>query len=173
MNIYKYFLISYKKNKSKIFINFEENQYSYDFVFQKITVLESHFFKNKNIKSVGILSHNKIDHIILYLFCSKHNLMFVPFDPDVTINDLVKQIKISDCKDLFCSKENKKKLINKINFKINYYNFIENKKTEENLLQKFNPKKNRFFLSSWRKPGSSCDLSWLAESWINAPHFPG
>lgn len=146
MNIYKYFLISHKKNKSKIFVNFEENQYSYDFVFQKITFLESHFFKNKNIKSIGILSHNKIDHIILYLFCSKHNLMFVPFDPDVTTNDLVKQIKISDCKDLFCSKENKKKLIDKINFKINYYNFIQNKKTEKNLLQKFNPKQNRFFL---------------------------
>ena len=110
MNIYKKFLKSYKKNKKKVFINFEEKKYTYDFVFQKILILENGFFKSKILKSVGILSHNKIDHIILYLFCSKYNLMFIPFDPDVAIDDLINQIKISNCKDLFCNTEYKKKI---------------------------------------------------------------
>ena len=37
--------------------------------------------------------------------------MFIPFDPDVATDDLIKQIKISDCRDLFCDSESKKKLV--------------------------------------------------------------
>ena len=93
MNIYKSFLASYKKNKKKIFINFEDEKYTYDYVFQKISILEKGFFRSKILKSVGILSHNNIDHIVLYLFCSKHNLMFIPFDPDVATDDLINQLR--------------------------------------------------------------------------------
>ena len=146
MNIYKNFLISYKRNKHKTFVNFEENKYSYDFVFQKILFLERGFFKSKNLKSVGILSHNKIDHIIIYLFCSKHNLMFIPFDPDVATDDLAKQIKISDCKDLICSNENKKKLLRYDKLKINFYNFFEKKLLNENQTIKLKTTKNNFFV---------------------------
>ena len=146
MNIYKSFLASYKKNKKKIFINFEDEKYTYDYVFQKISILEKGFFRSKILKSVGILSHNNIDHIVLYLFCSKHNLMFIPFDPDVATDDLINQIKISDCKDLFCTSENKKKLIKYKNIKINFYNFIENKISKYKHVKKLNTKKNNFFL---------------------------
>ena len=46
--------------------------------------------------------------------------MFIPFDPDVATDDLSKQIKISDCKDLICSNENKKKLLRYDKLKINF-----------------------------------------------------
>ena len=126
MNIYQKFLNNYKKEKQKVLINFEEKKYSYEYVLKKIQILESNIFSERTINSIGIISHNKIDHVILYLFCSKHKIMFVPFDPDVAIDDLSKQIRISKCKDLFCSSLLKKNLIEKINFKINFYNFLEN-----------------------------------------------
>lgn len=146
MYIYKNFLRSFIKNKKKVFVNFEDKKYTYDFVFQKILILENNFFNSKNLKSIGILSHNKIDHIILYLFCSKNNLMFIPFDPDVATDDLIKQIKISDCRDLFCDSESKKKLVKYKKLKINFYNSIEYKVFKTNNLKKFKVIKNNFFL---------------------------
>ena len=146
MNIYQKFLSNYKKEKHKVFINFEEKKYSYEYVLKKIQMLENNFFKGRTINSLGIISHNKVDHVILYLFCSKHKIMFVPFDPDVAIDDLSIQIRISKCKHLFCSNLLKKNLSEKISFKINFYNFLDNINVKQKINKKFNPKKNIFFL---------------------------
>ena len=72
--------------------------------------------------------------------------MFIPFDPDVATDDLIKQIKISDCRDLFCDSESKKKLVKYKKLKINFYNSIEYKVSKTNNLKKFKVIKNNFLL---------------------------
>ena len=138
--IFDYFHSEYLKNKDSILINIENKNFTYEYIYDQIKIIENNIL-NKKTKKIGIIEHNNVLHIILYLLCSKNNLSFVPFDPEIVKKDLLNQIKISKCNVIFCSSYYK----NIIPLKVKRYNIEYNFKEKKNILKNYFNNKN-FFL---------------------------
>ena len=139
--IFDYFHSEYLKNKDSILINIENKNFTYEYIYDQINLIENNIL-NKETKKIGIIEHNNVLHVILYLLCSKNNLSFVPFDPEIVKKDLLNQIKISKCNVIFCSSYYK----NIIPLKVKRYNIEYNFKEKKNILKNYFYKKNFFLL---------------------------
>ena len=89
----------------------------------------------KKFKSIVYINKNHIDHVILYLLCSKNNLTFASLDLDANPRDLIKQIKLMDDPIVICNQN----FFNKLNLKKNYLNIIKLKE------KKFINRKIKYF----------------------------
>ena len=73
--IFDYFHSEYLKNKDSILINIEHKNFTYEYIYDQINLIENNIL-NKETKKIGIIEHNNVLHVILYLLCSKNNLSF-------------------------------------------------------------------------------------------------
>lgn len=99
-NLYDFFYCNYLKKKKSIFIKINNKVYSFQNIYKKILQLENCLsqYKIKPGEQLCIISKNSIDHVVLYLLCSKKKLIFVALDPNSkthVIENIIKKLKIN------------------------------------------------------------------------------
>ena len=135
MRIYEFFKESLQKKENTTFINVDGKSFTYSQVYKYIKLCEVNL-STKNFKSIVYINKNHIDHVILYLLCSKNNLTFASLDLDTNPEDLTKQIELMDNPIVICDHI----FFNKLNLrKKNYLNIIKLKKN------KFIRRKKKFY----------------------------
>lgn len=135
MRIYNFFKNSLQKKKNSTFINIDGKSFTYSQTYKYIKFYEANL-STKKFKSIVYINKNHIDHVILYLLCSKNNLTFASLDLDANPMDLIKQIELMDNPIVICNQNFFKKLNLK---KKNYLNMIKLKE------KKFINRKIKYF----------------------------
>lgn len=136
IKIYRYFLKHLKKSPNKICLDIDGKK----FTFNQINKLINHFEKyiSLNTKKIGFLSPNSEFHYILFLLCSKKNILLSPLDFNSSDEILLKQIEYAKL-DLIIYNNTNPLIIKKI--KKNKKIFLINVESKGTFVQ-INPAKN-------------------------------
>ena len=144
--IYRHFQKHLKKNPKKICLDVDGKIFSFDQINQLINHFEKYI--SINTKKIGFLSPNSEFHYVLFLLCSKKNILLSPLDFNCSDEILLKQIEYAKL-DLIIYNNTNKAIINKFKRKkINLIN-AEGKKTliRINTAKNFNSLNKDYLLS--------------------------
>lgn len=96
---------SFQKNKNKIAIHINDNEYTYGELLEKTIHLSAKFASMQDLESVGIVRKNDIEFIYIYLAAIFSNLSPIIFDPGFKNDEFEKAILHKKPSIIFASKE--------------------------------------------------------------------